>query len=85
MPEICRFYGIIIYMFYSDHNPAHFHAKYQEFEVLIEINTGIVRGEMPKRALKLIFEWLELHKADLMENWNKAVEREPLNKIEPLD
>jgi hypothetical protein len=84
MPEISRFYGIIIYMFYNDHQPPHFHAKYQEFDILIEIETGIVKGQMPKRALKLIFDWLEEHKADLMINWQNSINREPLNKIQPL-
>lgn len=55
MPEVSRFYGIIIYMFFMDHDPPHFHVKYQEYEATINIEDGIVRGEVPRRALNLIF------------------------------
>ena len=84
MPEISRFYGIIIYMFFDDHNPPHFHVEYQDFEAVIEIESGIVKGKIPRRALKLIFEWMDLHKEELLENWKKIEERKALEKIEPL-
>ncbi len=84
MPEISRFYGIIIYMFYNDHNPPHFHAEYQDFEATIEIESGIVKGQIPRRALKLVFEWMDLHKEDLLSNWEKIEQRKTLEKIEPL-
>ena len=84
MPEICRFYGIIIQMFYNDHNPPHFHVVYGEFKVVININDEIVEGFMPKRALKLVFEWMEIHKEELMINWNLAQNGEQLLSIEPL-
>jgi hypothetical protein len=84
MPEISRFYGIIIYMFFQDHNPPHFHVKYQSYEATINIEDGIVRGEMPRRALRLIFEWLDLHKSELLENWAMLEERKPFKKVEPL-
>lgn len=84
MPEICRFYGIIIFMNYSDHNPPHFHARYQEQEVMVEINTGIVEGKMPKRALQMLFEWAEKYKAELLRDWELAKERKQLDKIPPL-
>ncbi|MEQ1732873.1 MAG: DUF4160 domain-containing protein [Bacteroidia bacterium] len=84
MPEISRFYGIIIYMFYNEHNPPHFHVQYQEFEAIIEIESGIVKGRIPRRALKLIFEWMDLHNEELMGNWKKIEERKSLLKIEPL-
>lgn len=67
MPEIRRFYGIIIYMFYNEHNRPHFHAEYQDFEGIIEIESGIIKGKTPRRALKLIFEWIDLHKDELLE------------------
>lgn len=57
MPEICRFYGIVIFMNYNDHDPPHFHARYQDQEVSIEIQTGVVRGKMSRRALRMLFEW----------------------------
>lgn len=56
MPEICRFYGIIIQMFFNDHNPPHFHVVYGDFKAVINIEDEIVEGFMPKRALKLVFE-----------------------------
>ena len=69
--KISRFYGIIIYMFYNEHNPPHFHIEYQDFAAIIEIETGIIRGKMPRRALKLVFEWMDLHKEELLLNWKK--------------
>ncbi|OQX75723.1 MAG: hypothetical protein B6D61_09885 [Bacteroidetes bacterium 4484_249] len=56
MPEISRFYGIIIKMFFNEHNPPHFHAEYQEYKITISIKEGIIEGKMPKTALKIIFE-----------------------------
>lgn len=85
MPEISRFYGIIIYMFFNDHNPPHFHVEYQDFEASIEIESGVVKGIIPRRALKLIFEWMDMHKEELLENWKKIEERKSLDKIEPLN
>jgi len=65
MPEICRFYGIVIFMNYNDHQPPHFHARYQEQEVTIEIQTGIVQGKMSRRALRMLFEWSEKYQEEL--------------------
>ncbi len=84
MPEICRFYGLIIIMNYKDHAPPHFHVWYGDYKALVTIEEGIVKGEMPKRALKMIFDWLEIHKDELMEDWELAQKGEQLNKIEPL-
>ena len=84
MPEISRFYGIIIRMFFNDHNPPHFHIEYQDYEAVINIKDGTVNGNMPRRALKLVFEWLDLHKEELIENWELSHNDEPLKKIEPL-
>ncbi len=78
------FYGIIILMNFADHAPAHFHAWYNEYKVIVSIKDGIVKGEMPGRALKMILEWLEQHKEELMENREKAQNGDPLEKIEPL-
>ncbi|WP_162054821.1 DUF4160 domain-containing protein [Pontibacter pamirensis] len=85
MPEISRFYGIVIYMFYNDHNPPHFHVEYGEFKAVVSFDEEIVKGNMPKRALKLVFEWMDLHNGELMKNWELARSGEPLNKIEPLN
>jgi len=84
MPEISRFYGILIKMFFNEHNPPHFHAEYGEFKAIITIDKGIVEGKMPKIALKLIFDWLDLHRDELMENWRNIEKKKALNKIEPL-
>ena len=71
-------------MNYADHQPPHFHAWYGEYKVIVSIQNGIVKGEMPARALKLIFEWLGIHREELMRNWEKAQNKQVLDKIEPL-
>jgi len=85
MPEISRFYGIVIYLFFDEHNPPHFHAEYSGFKAVITLKEGVVKGEMPKRALNMIFEWMEKHKDQLMEDWELSLNGLPLKKIEPLD
>jgi hypothetical protein len=85
MPEISRFLGIIIYMYYKDHSPPHFHAEYNEYSITVEIETGVVEGRFPKRALSAILEWLDIHKNDLKTDWQLAIDRMPLNKIAPLE
>ena len=84
MPEISRFYGIFILMNFSDHQPPHFHAWYGDYKIIVNIKDGVVKGEMPGRAVKLILEWLELHREDLMENWCRSQNGKILAKIEPL-
>lgn len=59
MPTISTFYGIVIFMNYNDHDPPHFHARYQDQEVIVEIETGLLRGKMSRRALRMVFEWSE--------------------------
>jgi hypothetical protein len=85
MPEISRFLGIVIGMFYSEHGVAHFHAVYGEHEVSIEIESGTVHGEFPPRALRLVLEWADLRKAELLENWQLARQGQPLKNIAPLE
>ena len=84
MPILSRFYGIVVIMNYNDHSPPHFHARYQDQEVLVEIQSGLVTGTMSKRALRLVLEWMDLHQAELMQNWERARERKPLQPIDPL-
>lgn len=84
MPEISRFYGIVVRMFYNDHNPPHIHIEYQDYDATIDLEGGVVKGEMPRRALRLIYEWIDLHKEELLEVWELARRFKPLNKIEPL-
>ncbi len=85
MPEISRFLGIVIYIYHDEHNPPHFHAEYGEYAILVEIQTGIIRGDFPKRALRAVLDWYDLHKEELMEDWKLATKGEPLNKINPLE
>lgn len=85
MPEISRFLGIVIAMFYREHGPPHFHAFYGEHRITVEIESGTVAGTFPKRALAHVQEWREIHKAELFENWRLAGERKPMNKIAPLE
>jgi hypothetical protein len=85
MPELCRFLGIVIFMNFNDHNPPHFHASYGDYEITIEINSGIVEGKFPKRALNLVMEWYELHKEELLENWMLIASSGDFKKIKPLE
>ena len=71
-------------MNYNDHDPPHFHARYQDQEISIEIQTGTIRGKMSRRALQMLFEWSERYQTELMINWELAKERKPLEKIPPL-
>jgi hypothetical protein len=72
-------------MYWCDHAPPHFHAKYQDQEATVEIETGIVAGEINARALRLVQEWRELHKTELLEDWRLAESKRSLNRIEPLE
>ena len=85
MPEICRFLGIVIRMYFRDHMPPHFHAEYGEHEITVEINNGIVEGRFPSRALSAVLDWYNLHQDELAENWELARQEQPLNRIEPLE
>lgn len=85
MPEISRFLGIVIYMYWSEHNPPHFHASYGDYEITVSINGGVVKGEFPKRALRAVLEWLDRHQGELLENWQLALSDKQLKPIEPLE
>lgn len=85
MPEISRFLGIVIGMFYRDHAPAHFHAVYGEHEVTIDVVTGAVVGRFPSRALALVQEWRRLHTSELLDDWVRARQGQPLSNIAPLE
>jgi hypothetical protein len=85
MPEICRFYGIVIQMFYGDHPPPHFHAVYGEDVAKITIDTlEIIEGSIPERALRLVREWAKLHERDLQIAFELASDFQRPAKIEPL-
>jgi hypothetical protein len=86
MPEISRFFGIIIRMYFGDHPPPHFHAEYGGKRVKIEIATlAVIDGELPPRALGLVTEWAALHHDELFELWRLASANQPLHKIRPLE
>lgn len=85
MPEISRFLGIAIKMYYRDHLPPHFHAEYREYELVVHLESGVVEGRFPRRALRLLLEWFEAHRSELEEDWALAVERKPLKPIPPLE
>ncbi len=85
MPEISRFYGIVIAIFWDDHNPAHFHARYGRHRAAIEIGSmRVLEGKLPPRALGLVVEWASQHNDELMKNWEAARNNRPLRKIDPL-
>ena len=85
MPVVSRFLGIAIAILYRDHDPPHFHATYGEFEITVTISDGRVRGAFPPRGKALVLEWLQLHRDELLANWDRARRREPLVPIPPLD
>ncbi len=86
MPEICRFFGIVIVMFYDEHNPPHFHARYGDAHAAIEIaSLRVLEGRLPPRALGLVIEWASQHQEALMLDWQLARNDRPPEKIEPLN
>ena len=85
MPELSRFLGIVIGMFYRDHGAPHFHAVYGDYEISVEVETGTIHGRFPPRALKLVLEWMNLHKPELLEDWQLAKQGQPLKRIAPLE
>lgn len=86
MPEICRFLGIVIRMYFDDHGPPHFHATYGGAEVRVRIApVGVLDGRLPPRVLALVVEWATLHEAELMENWRRLHADEPPIRIAPLE
>ena len=85
MPVISRFYGIVIMMFFQDHNPPHFHAKYEGQLAVYSIkDCSLIAGKLPPRATRLIKEWVKIHKNELMEDWKIAQKEGKLKTIEPL-
>jgi len=86
MPTICRFYGILIQMYYDDHNPPHFHAIYGEYKAVISIkDLAILEGDLPPKAVGLVMEWGRAHKNDLLKDWDLARMKKSLFPIEPLE
>lgn len=85
MPELCRFYGIVIRMHYGDHAPPHFHAHYGDQEALVSVDSLVVlRGRLAPRAMGLVVEWASQHQADLRDAWDRAERHQELGGIPPL-
>lgn len=85
MPTLSVFYGIVVQMFWRDHNPPHFHALYGEHEALVDLrDLSTIRGSLPRRAMALVLEWAAQHREELMEDWNLCSQLKPPNPIEPL-
>ena len=86
MPVVSRFFGIVIAFYWQDHLPPHFHAFYSGDEGMIDIRTGeVLRGFLPQRALSLVNEWRTLHLEELLDDWERARQRQPLAYIAPLE
>lgn len=85
MPEISRFFGIIIRMYFDDHNPPHIHAEYSGKKAVVDFDGNVTKGGLESRtATKLVREWIDLHVSELEKSWELAVESQPLDKIPPL-
>ena len=85
VPEISAFYGVRITMYWNEHNPPHFHEEYAEHKATVLIQEGIIyRGYLPNRQLKLVLAWCEIHKDELMQNWELSKQGKPMNAINPL-
>jgi hypothetical protein len=86
MPELSRFYGIVVRMYYDEHPPPHFQVSYHDAEAVVRIDTlDVVRGFLPRRALNLLVEWALAHREELRENWTRVERGEPLSPIAPLE
>jgi hypothetical protein len=86
MPEISRFFGIIITMNYSEHPPPHFHVRYSGQKAIIAIETlTLLQGKLSPRVLGMVIEWATIHQNDLLENWQLARQHAPLQKVKPLE
>ena len=86
MPTISKFYGILIRMYYRDHAPPHFHAEYNDYELIVQINPiEILEGKVPSRVRSMVLEWTAMHQQELSANWNRCRSGlEPLD-VEPLE
>jgi Domain of unknown function (DUF4160) len=86
MPRVSEFLGIVIYMYYNDHMPPHFHAEYGEHEAIYEIDTlDVTRGSLPRRSHALVVEWASLHRKELRADWELARLEKPLVEIDGLE
>lgn len=85
MPEISRFFGIIIYIYWKDHNPPHIHFSYQDYDCTISVFDRIVDGQAPAKVIAKVNEWMDLHEAEILTQWEKAQKGEKIEPIEPIE
>jgi len=86
MPEVCRFYGIVITIYHNDHPPPHFHIRYAGQKAKMGIvDLHILEGSVPPRVRALVVEWATLHRDELLGDWALAQAQQPLLKIQPLE
>ena len=86
MPTVCRFYGIIIQMYFADHGPPHFHVIYNDFRAVVGIlDFSVLHGDLPPKALALVMEWARLHRSELLRDWELATQKKVLDPIAPLE
>jgi hypothetical protein len=86
MPEVSRFFGIVITMYHEDHAPPHFHARYGGSKAVVSIEPPeVLHGRLPPRVLGLVVEWATIHRVELVENWRRARELARLKRIAPLE
>ena len=85
MPRLSAFHGIVSYMYIRDHGVAHFHARYGDDEAVVEVTTGtVLRGALPPARARLVSQWADVHRAELVAAWELAISGEPPGTIEPL-
>jgi hypothetical protein len=86
MPEICRFFGVIVSINYRDHPPPHFHVRYGEHKAIVGIQSlSLLEGYLSPRLMGMVVEWALLHQQELLDNWELARQQQPLRSIEPLE
>ena len=85
MPKISRFLGILVFMNWRDHNPPHFHARYGNYEISVTLDSFIVKGEFPRRALLHVLEWAQAHQEELKQNWGLVQQGKAPRQIQPLE
>lgn len=85
MPEVSRFFGIVIAMYHDEHPPPHFHARYGHLKIVVRISDGSIQGKFPPRAVGLVLEWWSAHQTELLENWQRISQGKEAKKIAPLE
>lgn len=86
MPEISRFFGIVVYMYFGEHNPPHFHVKYNDYRAQIDIETlEIIEGHLSPKVFSLVVKWASIHQKELRKNWLSILEKGTFMKINPLE